>query len=46
VTASGHLCGDDVTASGPARAQGRDYLTVSVPFMPAASWPSTEQKNV
>jgi len=30
-----------VFARGP-----RGYLTTSVPCMPAARWPSTEQKNV
>ncbi len=27
----------------PARQSPSPYLTVIVPFMPAASWPSTEQ---
>gem|GEM_PF-2874340 len=30
----------------PAELGLEGYLTVRVPFMPAASWPGTEQKNV
>ena len=35
-----------VTGNRPARGRARRYLTVSVPYIPAARWPGAWQKNV